>query len=163
MEQEEPQKVGFFERRWRVAKAFAKSAVDYLFSVKSWVSAAVMFGGAALLGQTGTGFGEAVADFFKVGPNSAPGSVLIGIGRAVAFGTAINMATGMFKEGRKCDECNHAVAVAQNQAHQETQNHLGQQQQVDYSTYYAPQGFVPTAGLPITRGDGHTHTPHISS
>lgn len=154
----QPHKLGFFERRWRMVKAGASKVFEYLISPKTYLMAAAIFGGAALAGQYGVGYGgETIADMFGMGGagGAVPEKVLGGMAKAVVIGTVFNAVISVFQAGRECDNCDAAVAQAQNQA-ASPERGRGQQQNYDYAAMYpegnqqiqAPNHFPPKANPP---------------
>jgi hypothetical protein len=99
----EPRHIGFFERRWNMVKAFGKQVYEHLFSIKTYVSSAVLFGGMALLSAHGGEIGKTLGGFFSVQPNVP--SVLMAMGKALAIGTVFNAGIAMYKEAKRCDDC----------------------------------------------------------
>ncbi len=98
----EPRHVGFLERRWNMVKAFAGSALTHLFSIKTWVTAGVIFGGMAFLGTGAAGeMAQTIASYTAVTPENLPFRMM----QALAMGTVINAGVAMYKEAKRCDDC----------------------------------------------------------
>lgn len=145
----EPRHIGFFERRWNMMKAFGKQVYEHLFSVKTWVSSAVIFGGMAFLGTGAAGeIGKSIGGFFAVKPTME--GVLMAMGKALAIGTAMNAGIAMYKEAKRCDDC-EALATQMEQGRVPTQGQSPElAQQYDHYHHMPEQQFSPAYTPPST-------------
>lgn len=146
---EETKPAGFFERRWRMVKAAAKQAYEYLFDVKTYVYAGAMLGTALLLNNTDTGMSIAkslgMPDGFlgmKAGMDAV--GFMMHVGQFVALSTVLRTGVAMAKESYACNNCRTGVSApnVDTTAKQSTEQAIEQQQ--SYSQYELDHGYVPT-------------------
>ncbi len=137
----EPRRIGFIERRWNMVKAFAKKSYEHLFSVKTWVSAGVILGTMAFLGSGNAGkMLQGLAEFTAVTPENLPFRIV----QSLAIGTALNAGIAMYKEAKRCDDCD---ALATKMEKMKCAPAQGKSPQVEHS-YAMPDQLIPAQTPP---------------
>lgn len=152
----EPRHIGFWERRLNMAKAFGKQVYEHLFSVKTYVSSAVLFGGMALLSTGAAGeMAKGIGSAFVMKPGVE--GVLMAMGKALAIGTVFNAGIAMYKEAKRCDDC-EALATQMERLNCQPQHGQSPELAQQYAHYMPEQQYTPAhtpTGLNIDKPTLH--------
>lgn len=139
--------VGFFERRWRMVKAAAKQTYEYLFDIKTYVTAAVMLGAVAMIDN------PTLSSFFGMQTGAGIGDIALRAVKFIGMSALIRTAITMGKESYACNDCNNPAPTVGSMEHtlekgEEIMKKIENPLSAVMPTANTPEQFTPPSNLP---------------